>query len=449
MTINFATLEIELSKKIKTTSDPYDLLLYSKVLENLKQNLVTTVSTYNNLPVISTVNLGDMVYVEDEKLMYFADKTANRNVWRRAFDDYVSIMMAWGTNVLGNLGINSSTITSAVSPTSIPTNRLDKWDSVSSGACHVLARNSGVLWAWGSNGYGRLGDNTSSNKSSPVSVVGGFTDWSTFTAGSSHSTAIRTNGTLWAWGRNNSGQLGDLTITSMSSPVSVVGGFTDWYQVSAGSYTTTALRSNGTVWAWGQNNSGQIGDGTVVAKSSPVSVVGGFTDWCQVSSSGSHTIALRTNGTAWAWGCNGQGRLGDNTILNKSSPVSVVGGFTDWCQASAGAQHSAAIRTNGTLWVWGYSAQGRLGDNTTVDKSSPVSVVGGFTDWCQVSMNRFSTVALRTNGTAWAWGSNSGGRLGDGTTTSRSSPVSVVGGVSDWVQISSGDVTVGIRKIML
>jgi alpha-tubulin suppressor-like RCC1 family protein len=125
-------------------------------------------------------------------------------------------------------------------------------------------------------------------------------------------------------------------------------------------------------------------------------VVGGFTNWCQVSAGSNFSLAVRQNGTAWAWGGGANGRLGDNSTADKSSPVSVVGGFTDWCQVSGGGRGGQGLRTNGTIWSWGYNAQGQLGDNTIVSKSSPVSVVGGFTDWCQVSAGYNNSLAIRS-----------------------------------------------------
>ena len=139
-----------------------------------------------------------------------------------------------------------------------------------------------------------------------------------------------------------------------------------------------------------------------------------------------YSLAALGQGIVYGWGVNNFGQAGDNTAIDRSSPVSVVGGFTNWCQVSG----SVALRTNGTIWAWGNNAAGQLGDNTTVNKSSPVSVVGGFTDWCQVSGNGGNVLALRTNGTAWAWGNNAAGQLGDNTTVNKSSPVSVVGGLS-------------------
>ncbi|MFZ4599435.1 MAG: RCC1 domain-containing protein, partial [Terrimicrobiaceae bacterium] len=241
----------------------------------------------------------------------------------------------------------------------------------------------------------------------------------------------------YAWGQNSFGQLGDGTIVTKSSPVSVVNSFIDWCQVSAGGCQSSGIRSNGTAWAWGANYGGQLGDGTTDAKISPVSVIGGFTDWCQVDTGRGHSLGVRTNGTAWAWGYNILGRLGEGTTVDKSSPVSVIGGFTNWCQVSAGAYHSLGVRTNGTAWAWGINLYGHLGDGTTVDKSSPVSVVGGFTDWCQISAGQAHSLGVRTNGTAWAWGCAGNGRLGDGTALNKSSPVSVIGGFTDWCQVSA------------
>jgi alpha-tubulin suppressor-like RCC1 family protein len=350
-----------------------------------------------------------------------------------------STIWAWGYNIRGQLGDNTTVNKS--SPVSVVGGFTD-WCQISAGGSHSLGvRQGGTAWAWGNNAQGSLGDNTTVNKSSPVSVVGGFTDWCRVSGGYTHSLGVRQSGTIWAWGNNIRGQLGDNTTISKSSPVSVVGGFCDWCQVSGRSHSL-AVRTNGTAWAWGYNNYGQLGDNSTVSKSSPVSVVGGFTDWCQVSAGGVHSLGVRQGGTAWAWGRNGRGRLGDNSTVSKRSPVSVVGGFTDWCQVSGGYSSSFGVRQNGTAWSWGDDRNGKLGDGTTVDKSSPVSVVGGFTDWCQISASRNFTgfsLALRQNGTAWGWGvSSSNGRLGDGTTVDKSSPVSVVGGFTDWCQVSAG-----------
>ena len=353
---------------------------------------------------------------------------------------YDNTIWTWGVNSKGELGDNT-TVTKS-SPVSVVGGFCD-WRQVSLGFCNTSAvRQNGTAWAWGEGSSGALGDNTTVNKSSPVSVVGGFTDWIQVSAGFLFSVGLRQNGTAWAWGLNSNGQLGDNSATTRLSPVSVIGGFCDWCQVAAptgGSQFSSAVRTNGTLWAWGNNANGKLGDNTTVNKSSPVSVVGGFTDWCRVSG-GYHSIAVRQNGTIWAWGYNSFGALGDNTTVNKSSPVTVIGGFTDWCQLSAGGSFSLAIRTNGSAWAWGRNLCGGLGNNGTANRSSPVSVVGGFTDWCQVSSAYLSSFGLRTNGTIWSWGFNDGfdgsGVLGNNSVVNRSSPVSIAGGFTDWACLS-------------
>ena len=398
---------------------------------------VFSVANIAALPNATTYN-GRMVYVTSEAKYYYAVL----GVWSDDFSSVphavTSLAYSWGVAGYGQLGDNTTANKS--SPVSVAGGFID-WCQVSAGNAHSLGvRQNGTAWGWGCNGEGRLGDNTTVNKSSPVSVVGGFTDWCQISAGSGHSLGVRTGGTLYAWGQNCFGKLGDNTVVSKSSPVSVIGGFTDWCQVSAGGEQSLAVRQNGTAWSWGSGYCGQLGDNTFTSKSSPVSVIGGFTDWCQVSAgTNSFSLAVRQNGTAWAWGCSGNGRLGnDNPGTNQQSPVSVVGGFTDWCQISAGSISSLAVRQNGTAWAWGSGSYGKLGDNSTTTRSSPVSVIGGYTDWCQIAAGNSFSLAVRTNGTAWAWGYGSYGRLGNNCTTNRSSPVSVVGGFTSWCRVSAG-----------
>ena len=403
-------------------------------LETLCQP-VFSVANIAALPNATTYN-GRMVYVVSEGKYYYAVFGEWDDSLSTEKQVITTELYSWGANNYGQLG-NNERYTERSSPVSV-VGGLTKWCQISAGAYHSLGvRTNGTAWAWGRASYGRLGDGTTISRCSPVSVVGGFTDWCQLSASCHHSVAVRQNGTAWSWGYNNNAQLGDNTTVNKSSPVSVIGGITDWCQISAGGCFSLAVRQNGTAWGWGNNSYGRLGDNTTVSKSSPVSVVGGFTDWCQVAAGGNnHSLGVRQNGTAWGWGSNGDGRLGDNTTVSKSSPVSVVGGFTDWCQVNASRLNSHGIRQNGTLWAWGNNFCGTLGDNTTTARSSPVSVVGGFTDWCQISFGYRTAIAVRQNGTAWAWGQNQNGSVGDCTTISRSSPVSVVGGQT-WCQVSS------------
>jgi alpha-tubulin suppressor-like RCC1 family protein len=438
------------------------LALSGSIITNDRSNTVADLVALNTLTDISP---GTVYFVLSENVPYVKKINGDWTLIDISLQPLaLENTWAWGNNNNGRLGDNTTTTRS--SPVSVVGGFTD-WIQVSAGTEHSLGlRANGTAWAWGYNGGGRLGDNTYITKSSPVSVVGGFTDWIQVSAGFNHSLGVRANGTAWAWGSDNSfgmnygGRLG-INIGSgyYISPMSVVGGFTDWVQVSAGYNHSLGVRANGTAWAWGDNfyntyASGQLGDNTLIPRSSPVPVVGDFADWVQVSAGNAHSLGVRANGTAWAWGKNStvflygnfSGQLGDNTTTDKSSPVSVVGGFTDWIQVSAGGAHSLGLRANGTAWAWGDNSIGQLGDNTTTARSSPVSVVGGFTDWIQVSAGSDHSLGVRANGTAWAWGANTFGRLGNNTTTSSRSPVSVVGGFTDWIQVSAGgNHSLGVR----
>jgi alpha-tubulin suppressor-like RCC1 family protein len=271
-----------------------------------------------------------------------------------------------------------------------------------------------------------------------------LTNWAQVAAGGYHTAAVKTDGTLWTWGANGSsffdgsGQLGTNDIETRFSPVQV-GALSNWAQVSAGRFHTASIKTDGTLWTWGsnQNNTnnqprGQLGDGTAASKSSPVQV-GALTNWAQVSAGDYHTASIKTDGTLWTWGFNTQGVLGDGTTISRSSPVQI--GSTDWAQVSTGA-HTTATKTNGTLWAWGPNTDGQLGDGTGAGKSSPVQI-GVLTNWSTAHAGGIHTASIKTDGTLWTWGRNNYGQLGDDTVASRSSPVQV-GALTNWGQLSVG-----------
>jgi hypothetical protein len=300
------------------------------------------------------------------------------------------------------------------------------------------------LWGWGiQNGIGSLGDNTILGRSSPVQTVAGGTNW----AQVSGMAAIKTDGTLWLWGQGQGGKLGDNTEVSKSSPVQTVAGGNNWEQVSTGGQTNfavAAIKTDGTLWMWGINGSGQLGDNTIIHRSSPIQTVAGGTNWNQVSmskSTNAHCGAIKTDGTLWIWGQGFNGQLGNNNAtFNVSSPIQTVAGGTNWKQVSCGINHTAAIKTDGTLWTWGNNASGQLGDNTIVIKSSPIQTVTGGTNWKQVVAGNALTAAIKTDGTLWLWGGNSSGGIGDNTIVSKSSPVQTISGGNNWKQVSLGTI---------
>ena len=217
-------------------------------------------------------------------------------------------------------------------------------------------------------------------------------------AGSFHTMLLKTDGTLWAWGDNSSGQLGDGTTVNKSSPTQVGTG-TDW-AAARGGYApqTVAIKSNGTLWAWGNNSGGQLGDGTTVSKSSPTQV-GTATNWSTISVGDSHTVAIKTDGTLWAWGWNIYGQLGDGTTVDKSSPIQ-IGTALNWSAVAAGYAHTIALRSDGTLWAWGLNSNGQLGDGSTTEIYSPKKVGTG-SSWAVVAAGDSHTIAIMSDGTLW------------------------------------------------
>ena len=199
------------------------------------------------------------------------------------------------------------------------------------------------------------------------------------------------------------------------------------------------LFRDGNLFTWGYGNYGRLGDNTTTSKYTPVTTFAGGTNWKQVSSGGSHTAAIKTDGTLWTWGYGNNGRLGDNTTTNKSTPVTTFAGGTNWKQVIAGGDHCAAIKTDGTLWTWGRGTYGRLGDNTVTSKSTPVTTFAGGTNWKQVSAGRFHCAAIKTDGTLWTWGLGTYGQLGNTDSTNRSTPVTTFAGGTNWKQVSAGD----------
>ena len=297
-----------------------------------------------------------------------------------------------------------------------------------------------TLMTWGSNTSGQLGDNTTTHRSTPVTTFAGGTNWKQVSGGNSFTAAIKTDGTLWTWGNNSNGQLGDNTTTQRNTPVTTFAGGINWKQVACGGSHTAAIKTDGTLWTWGNNAYGRLGDNTTTHRSTPVTTFAGGTNWKQVSGGSSFTAAIKTDGTLWTWGRNYAGQLGTNTTTHRSTPGTTFAGGTNWKQVSCGYHHTAAIKTDGTLWTWGYNIFGQVGNNVEFgpDVITPVTTFAGGTNWKQVACGDYHNAAIKTNGTLWTWGLNSNGQIGDNTSTQRNTPVTTFAGGTNWKHVSDG-----------
>ncbi|MCX8672706.1 InlB B-repeat-containing protein [Bifidobacterium sp. B4079] len=319
------------------------------------------------------------------------------------------------------------------------------WKQIILGSYYSAAFGSdGNLYTWGDNSNGTLGDGTTTDRPTPIKVgkpqgaPAGFT-WKQVSLGAWHSAAIGSDGNLYTWGRNSNGQLGRGTNVVSAHRPGIVGkpqgapaGFT-WKQASLGWFHSAAIGSDGNLYTWGRNDSGQLGDGTTTDRNKPAKI-NGFT-WKQISLNNNFSAGISSDGSLYTWGGNSTGQLGDGTTTNRNTPTLVSKpkgtseGFT-WKQISLGGAHSAAIGSDGQLYTWGGNSNGQLGDGTTTNRNTPTLIrkpadaPDGFI-WKQISLGETHSAALGSDSNLYAWGHNNTGQLGDGTTTNRNTPVTL------------------------
>ncbi|MEN0080747.1 T9SS type A sorting domain-containing protein, partial [Flavobacterium lindanitolerans] len=273
----------------------------------------------------------------------------------------------------------------------------------------------GTLWAWGRNDYGQLGDGTTIDKSTPIQI-GVLSDWLQIEAKEALNIAIKTNGTLWSWGLNRYEENAEY----IDTPVQV-GADNNWSKISCGFTHIIALKMDGTLWGWGGNGVGQLGDDSAIVKINPTQI-GTANDWSKIATGYMHTVALKTDGTLWAWGDNQWGWLGDGTTIGKTTPTR-IGTDADWSQITASNTNTIALKTDGTLWTWGANYFGQLGNNGNPNGRNIIPIqLGTATNWSQIKMGYMHVIALKADNTLLIWGANSFGQVGDGTTNDRYTP---------------------------
>ena len=287
---------------------------------------------------------------------------------------------------------------------------------ISAGMDHSLKlRTDGKIWVWGRNGDGQLGIGNAVENHLPVKV-NLMTGVVAVAGGGYHSLALKSDGTVWAWGLSNSGQIGDGTATQHLTPVQV-SGLTGVVAIAGGFEHSVALKSDGTVWAWGRNQVGQLGDGTTTQRLTPVLVSGltGGGGVAAISAGGYNTLAVKVDGTVWAWGQNIYGEIGDGSTTDRWTPIKVTG-LAGVVGVASGFFHSLALTSGGTVFGWGQNYYGALGDTTTTDRPIPV-LTSGITGVAAIAAGQFHSLAVKSDGTAWGWGRNDSGQLGNGSTT--------------------------------
>lgn len=302
------------------------------------------------------------------------------------------------------------------------------------GAHTVLLNPDGTVWCIGSNNHGQLGIGTIDSAIHEPVLVTGFTKVKAVAAGASHSVALRKDGTVWTWGRNEAGQLGTGNRIDSATPVQV-DGLRDIIAIASGRNHVVALKKDGTVWAWGSNQSGQLGIDSSGISETPVQTTQ-LANVTAIAAGAYHSAALKSDGTVWAWGFNGNGQLGNGTMESYNIPVKVTG-IDSAVALSAGNQHTVALENNGTVRIWGSNHASQLGGHiSSLMSLTPVEVtnLSGVRD---ISAKVNHTFALMHDGTVVAWGDSGSGQWGNEISMNGSSTPVRLKGVSSLVSIAA------------
>ena len=361
-----------------------------------------------------------------------AGAVASTNIVEIAAGGYHSLALAsngtvwvWGRNAAGQLG------TGVTNNLTVPSVAFGLFNGVSiaGGYVHSLTLVSdSTVKAWGDNTAGQLGDFTTTNRATPGPVTN-LTNIAMIVAGGAHSLALASNGVVWAWGANTSGQLGNGYIYSYSAMPAWVcfmaDCVTNGIAIAAGYAHSLAQQADGTLWAWGDNTFGQLGNGTTNGSPMPVQVFG-LSNIVAIAGGADHSLALSSSGNVWAWGDNTFGQLGNGTTNSSALPVAVPG-LSNIIAIAGGGVHSLALEGNGVIWAWGDNTFGQLGNGTLGQSFTLPAAVIGWSNGIAIAAGYSHSLAQRADGTLWAWGENLSGQLGNGTTFGSSVPTPVFG----------------------
>ncbi len=322
-------------------------------------------------------------------------------------------LFVWGDNSVGQVG--DGTLSDRPSPTLVGSS----FKYAVTGTTSAAIKTNGDLYTWGLNYYGELGDGTTTNRPVPTFIASGFKFVSVASGFSTF--GITTSGDLYAWGWNGDGELGDGTKTDRSTPTFIGSGFA---AVAIGYIHTVAIKSDGSLLAWGNNSVGQLGVGAGLLRPTPTLIGSGFQAIAanRFATGTGHSVAVKTTGDLIAWGDNDSGQLGDGTTSARTTPALITSGYRT---AAVGARHTIALKPNGDLFAWGSNDHGQLGTGTHANALAPTLIGASFS---AIAAGALHTVALKTNGDLYAWGANDRGQLGDGTTIERASPALIGGG---------------------
>ena len=342
-------------------------------------------------------------------------------------------LMFWGRHEFGQSSRGEFDFRANIGTATVTTNL----SAIAAGAYHNLALQGDSVVAWGRNNSGQIGNNSILDQPSPVSVTNGV---QAVSAGIGHSLVLKTNGSLLAWGLNANNQLGDGTTTQRNLPNPITNNISSvtMVAISAGGNHNAALDSTNRVWTWGQNNSGQLGTGNTAAQSKPVMVTN-LLSASAIAAGASHTLAL-SNNFVWAWGNNANGRLGDGTVNNQTSPE-LIASLSNIVGIAAGGSHSLFLDASNRVWACGLNSAGQLGDNTTTQRPTSVCVLSNI---IQIAAGNAHSLAIDANSNLWAWGENAYGQLGNATVTDSHLPLQVLSNV---VAVTAGQEHTVVRLV--